>query len=59
MISDGQAAYREALISEGLGSIAEALELYEKAKSFFEKIEKKEAREYFLIIDKKLRVLKK
>jgi pSer/pThr/pTyr-binding forkhead associated (FHA) protein len=59
MIADGQSTYREALISESLGNVSEALELYEKAKSFFEKVEKKEAQEYFVIVDKKMRVLKK
>lgn len=59
MISDGQSTYREALILEGLGNIAEALELYEKSKSFFEKIDKKDAQEYYSIVDKKMRVLKK
>ena len=59
MISDGQSTYREALISESLGNVSDALELYEKAKSFFEKVEKKEAQEYYVIVDKKMRVLKK
>ncbi len=59
MISDGQSTYREALILEGLGNISEALELYEKSKSFFEKIDKKDAQEYFSIVDKKMRILKK
>jgi hypothetical protein len=59
MIADGQATYREALISESLGNVSDALELYEKSKSFFEKVEKKEAQEYYIIVDKKMRVLKK
>lgn len=59
MITDGQSTYREALVSESLGNVSDSLELYEKAKSFFEKIEKKEAQEYYSIIDKKMRVLRK
>ena len=59
MITDGQSTYREALVSESLGNVSDSLELYEKAKSFFEKIERKEAQEYYSIIDKKMRVLRK
>lgn len=59
MISDGQTAYREGLVSESVGDLSSALELYEKAKSYFESINKQEAVEYYTILDKKLRVLKK
>lgn len=59
MISDGQTAYREGLVSESVGDLSSALELYEKAKSYFESITKKEAQEYYAILDKKLKVLKK
>lgn len=59
MISDGQTAYREGLVSESVGDLTAALELYEKAKSYFESINKKEAEEYYSILDKKLKVLKK
>ncbi|MEI7440564.1 MAG: FHA domain-containing protein [bacterium] len=59
MVTDGQSTYREALVSESLGNVSDSLELYEKAKSFFEKIERKEAQEYYSIIDKKMRVLRK
>jgi hypothetical protein len=59
MISDGQSAYREGLVSESVGDLSAALELYEKAKGYFESINKKEAEEYYGILDKKLKVLKK
>ncbi len=59
MMSDGQSAYREGLVSESVGDLSSALELYEKAKSYFENINKKEAEEYYAILDKKLRILKK
>jgi len=59
MISDGQTAYREGLVSESVGDLSSALELYEKAKSYFESINRREAEEYYSILDKKLRVLKK
>lgn len=59
MISDGQTAYREGLVSESVGDLSSALELYEKAKSYFENIKRREAEEYYSILDKKLRVLKK
>ena len=55
----GQTAYREGLVSESVGDLATALEYYEKSKSYFESIEKKDAEEYYSILDKKLRVLKK
>ncbi|MEZ4814720.1 MAG: FHA domain-containing protein [Bdellovibrionota bacterium] len=59
MIDDGQTAYREGLVSESVGDLASALELYEKAKSYFENINKTEAEEYYSILDKKLKVLRK
>jgi pSer/pThr/pTyr-binding forkhead associated (FHA) protein len=59
MMNDGQTAYREGLVSESVGDLSTAMEYYEKAKSFFESINKKEAEEYYAILDKKLKVLKK
>ena len=59
MMADGQTAYREGLVSESVGDLSTAMELYEKSKSYFESINKKEAEEYYSILDKKLRVLRK